>query len=95
MEALRTPDGQFTDLPSFAYEPRYVEVANSDGGALRMAYVAAGPDDGGTVLLHDSDCTSRPGSWRSTLAALPLLAAELRDRNLAVRPLGEHLGAAA
>jgi peptidoglycan/xylan/chitin deacetylase (PgdA/CDA1 family) len=48
-------------------------------------------DDGGTVLLHDSDCTSRPGSWRSTLAALPLLAGELRARNLAVRPLGEHL----
>src|SRR4051812_48728086 len=22
--------------------------------------------DGGTVLLHDSDCTSRAGSWRST-----------------------------
>ena len=50
--------------------------------------------NGGTVLLHDSDCTSRPGSWRSTLAALPLLAAELRARDLAVRPLGEHLGSA-
>lgn len=47
--------------------------------------------DGGTVLLHDSDCTSRPGSWRSTLAALPLLADELRSRELAVRTLGEHL----
>jgi peptidoglycan/xylan/chitin deacetylase (PgdA/CDA1 family) len=46
--------------------------------------------DGGTVLLHDSDCTSRPGSWRSTLAALPLLAAELRARDLAVRTLGDH-----
>jgi len=48
--------------------------------------------DGGTVLLHDSDCTSRLGSWRSTLAALPLLAEELRVRGLAVRTLGEHLG---
>lgn len=47
--------------------------------------------DGGTVLLHDSDCTSRPGSWRSTLAALPLLAGELRARDLAVRMLGDHL----
>ena len=47
--------------------------------------------DGGTVLLHDSDCTSRPGSWRSTLAALPLLARELRARDLEVRTLGEHL----
>jgi peptidoglycan/xylan/chitin deacetylase (PgdA/CDA1 family) len=50
--------------------------------------------DGGTVLLHDSDCTSRAGSWRSTLAALPLLADELRARDLAVRTLGEHLGPA-
>jgi len=48
--------------------------------------------DGGTVLLHDSDCTSRPGSWRSTVAALPMLAAHLRVRNLAVRTLGDHLG---
>ena len=48
--------------------------------------------DGGTVLLHDSDCTSRPGSWRSTVAALPLLAARLRVLGLDVRTLGDHLG---
>ena len=48
--------------------------------------------DGGTVLLHDSDCTSRPGSWRSTVAALPLLAAQVRARGLEVRTLGDHLG---
>jgi peptidoglycan/xylan/chitin deacetylase (PgdA/CDA1 family) len=48
--------------------------------------------DGGTVLLHDSDCTSRPGSWRSTVGALPLLAGQLRERGLAVRTLGDHLG---
>jgi len=46
---------------------------------------------GGTVLLHDSDCTSRAGSWRSTVASLPLLAAELRVRDLEVRTLGDHL----
>jgi peptidoglycan-N-acetylglucosamine deacetylase len=50
--------------------------------------------DRGTVLLHDSDCTSRPGSWRSTVAALPLLAAQLRIRGLEVRRLGDHLGRA-
>jgi peptidoglycan-N-acetylglucosamine deacetylase len=48
--------------------------------------------DGGTVLLHDSDCTSRPGSWRSTVGALPLLAARLRARGLEVRTLTDHLG---
>ena len=50
-----------------------------------------GLTDGGTVLLHDSDCTSRPGSFRSTAAALPLLADELDRRGLQVRPLRDHL----
>ena len=43
------------------------------------------------MLLHDSDCTSSPGSWRATAAALPLLAEELDRRALTVRPLREHL----
>ena len=46
---------------------------------------------GGTLLLHDSDCTSTPRSWVTTAAALPPLAAELDRRNLAVRPLRTHL----
>jgi peptidoglycan/xylan/chitin deacetylase (PgdA/CDA1 family) len=46
--------------------------------------------DGGTVLLHDSDCTSYPGSWRAALGALPLLADELVPRGLEVGPVGEH-----
>lgn len=44
---------------------------------------------GGTVLLHDSDCTSTPGSWHATLASLPLLAEHL-DPLVSVGPLGEH-----
>jgi len=54
-------------------------------------HVVRGLDDGGTVLLHDSDCTSAPGSWRTTVAALPLLADEFDRRGLAVRPVREHL----
>jgi peptidoglycan/xylan/chitin deacetylase (PgdA/CDA1 family) len=46
--------------------------------------------DGGTVLLHDSDCTSYPGSWRSALGALPLLADEFAARGLKVGTVGEH-----
>lgn len=49
--------------------------------------------EGGTVLLHDSDLTSTPDSWRATAASLPLLAAGLGPRGWAVRPLGEHLPA--
>jgi peptidoglycan-N-acetylglucosamine deacetylase len=46
--------------------------------------------DGGTVLLHDSDCTSYPGSWRSALGALPRLADEFAVRGLTVGPVGDH-----
>ncbi len=46
--------------------------------------------DGGTVLLHDSDCTSYPGSWRSALGALPRLADEFAARGLTVGTVGDH-----
>jgi peptidoglycan-N-acetylglucosamine deacetylase len=45
---------------------------------------------GGTILLHDSDVTSAPGSWRATLAALPRLLATCQSRNLHLGPLAEH-----
>ncbi|MCK9898363.1 polysaccharide deacetylase family protein [Frankia sp. AgB32] len=45
---------------------------------------------GGTVLLHDSDCTSAPNSWRSALGALPALLDECAERGLRVGPLREH-----
>ena len=45
---------------------------------------------GATVLLHDSDCTSDPGSWRSALGALPLLAERFGARGYRVGPLAEH-----
>jgi peptidoglycan/xylan/chitin deacetylase (PgdA/CDA1 family) len=52
--------------------------------------VLAGRVDGGTILLHDSDCTSDPGCWRSTVGGLPLLAPRLAERGLDVGPIGEH-----
>jgi peptidoglycan/xylan/chitin deacetylase (PgdA/CDA1 family) len=45
---------------------------------------------GATVLLHDSDCTSAPGAWRSALGALDPLAELFASRGLAVGPLAEH-----
>ena len=45
---------------------------------------------GGTVLLHDSDCTSAPGSWRATLAALPGVFEDVRRRGLLPGPLAGH-----
>jgi hypothetical protein len=58
------------------------------GSVLRC--VTSGAVDGGTVLLHDSDCTSAPGSWRATCEALPALLDWCRQRSLRVGPLSEH-----
>jgi peptidoglycan/xylan/chitin deacetylase (PgdA/CDA1 family) len=52
--------------------------------------VAAGLTPGGTVLLHDSDCTSAPGSWCATLAALPGLADLFASHGLQPGPLADH-----
>jgi len=46
MDAYRTPDSRFEDLPGYAFEPRYVE---QDG--LRMHYVDEGEGDP-VLLLH-------------------------------------------
>lgn len=45
---------------------------------------------GGTILLHDSDCTSAPGAWRSALSALPRILDSCAELGLAVGPLREH-----
>lgn len=43
---------------------------------------------GDVLLLHDSDAYSAPGSWRRTVAALPLVLAALEQGGLQLRPLG-------
>jgi len=58
--------------------------------ATVLADVTRGLRPGATVLLHDSDCTSVPDSWRATLGALPPLAELFDRRGLAVGPLAEH-----
>ena len=45
---------------------------------------------GGTVLLHDTDRTSAPGSWQSTLAASELMLHRWHDQGVTVGPLREH-----
>ncbi|MDO3635527.1 haloalkane dehalogenase [Mycolicibacterium arseniciresistens] len=51
MQALRTPDERFTDLPEFAYPPRYCEVDDTEGGRLRVAWVEDGPAQADPVLM--------------------------------------------
>jgi haloalkane dehalogenase len=51
MESLRTPDDRFTNLPGFPFAPHYVDVADGEGGTLRVHYLDEGPRDGQVVLL--------------------------------------------
>lgn len=50
IEALRTPDTRFADLPDFPYAPRYVDDLPGYEG-LRAAYVDEGPADADQVFL--------------------------------------------
>lgn len=65
MRALRTPADRFDGLPEFDYEPQYADI-----GELRMAWVAAGPEDGEVVL-----CLHGEPSWSFLYRKLmPVLA---------------------
>ncbi len=50
MEALRTPDERFEDLPGYAFEPRYLNDLPGFPG-LRMHYLDEGPSDAEHVFL--------------------------------------------
>jgi peptidoglycan/xylan/chitin deacetylase (PgdA/CDA1 family) len=45
---------------------------------------------GGTILLHDCDVSSAPGSWKSTLDALPMVLDDCARLGLRVGPLRDH-----
>ena len=50
MEALRTPDECFSDLPGYGFAPHYIDDLPGFGG-LRMHYLDEGPADAGHVFL--------------------------------------------
>jgi haloalkane dehalogenase len=65
MLVLRTPTERFSTVPDFPYSPSYVDA----GDGLRMAYVAAGPEDAPVVvLLHGEPTWSF--LWRSVIPVL-------------------------
>ena len=55
-----------------------------------FAAVTADLTGGGTILLHDSDCTSPAGAASAALGALPWLLDEFSARGLAVGTLADH-----
>ncbi|HEU5084976.1 MAG TPA: haloalkane dehalogenase [Acidimicrobiales bacterium] len=57
MDALRTPDERFADLPDFPFAPHYVEVDDGDGGTLRIHHLDEGPADAAPVLLMHGEPT--------------------------------------
>ena len=57
---------------------------------LRHPHGLAALEPGGTVLLHDTDRTSAPGSWRTTLGRVRAAAGRWAARGLEVGPLREH-----
>ena len=57
MDILRTPDGRFSDLPDYPFEPHYVDIDAGDGSRLRVHYLDEGPREGETVLLLHGEPT--------------------------------------
>ena len=73
---LWTADGQ-----DWRADATGASVASRIGTQLRA---------GGTILLHDSDITSAPESWRSALDALPAVVAHCGERAWPVGALRDH-----
>jgi haloalkane dehalogenase len=75
MDRVRTPDERFDSLPGYEFEPRYAEVADTEGGSLRIHYVDEGPQDGEVVLLLHGE-----PSWSFLYRKMipPLVAGGLR-----------------
>jgi haloalkane dehalogenase len=75
MQCARTPDEQFVGLPGYDFAPHYAEIADGDGGSLRVHYLDEGPADAAPVLLLHGE-----PSWCYLYRKMipPLVAAGLR-----------------
>jgi haloalkane dehalogenase len=51
MEYKRTPDERFDNLVDYPFNPHYLNIADGEGGELRLHYLDEGPSDGPVVLL--------------------------------------------
>ncbi len=57
MQALRTPDERFANLPDYPFQPNYIEVDDTEGGTLRLHYVDEGAKDVPVVLMLHGEPT--------------------------------------
>ncbi|MGI9287221.1 MAG: alpha/beta fold hydrolase, partial [Pseudomonadales bacterium] len=51
MEFKRTPDAHFDNLADYPFKPNYQQIADGEGGELRLHYLDEGPSDGPVVML--------------------------------------------
>ena len=51
MKHYRTPDERFEGLADYAFEPNYLQIADTEEGELRLHYLDEGPAEGPIVLL--------------------------------------------
>lgn len=75
MDALRTPDDRFADLPGYAFTPHYAEIPDGDGGTLRVHHLDEGDPAAPVVLLLHGE-----PSWSYLYRHMipPLIGAGLR-----------------
>jgi haloalkane dehalogenase len=57
MEALRTPDDRFENLPGYPFAPHYAELQLDGDATLRMHYLDEGPGKGRPLLLLHGEPT--------------------------------------
>lgn len=82
--------GMKTGLQMVLWTTWGIDWREDSSGETVAANVERTFHPGATVLLHDSDITSSPLSWKSTLDALPRLADRWAEAGLAVGPLRDH-----
>ncbi|MBM3638645.1 MAG: alpha/beta fold hydrolase, partial [Actinobacteria bacterium] len=51
MKFVRTPEERFDNLPDYPFAAHYADIADTEGGHLRMHYLDEGPRDAAPVLL--------------------------------------------
>jgi haloalkane dehalogenase len=78
MKILRTPEERFDNLPGYPFSPHYSEIADGEGGKLRVHYVDEGPQEAAPVLLMHGEPT-----WSYLYRKMIPLIAEAGNRVIA------------